>query len=280
MKKRKRKDPIVVAVFSDIHAGSTIGLCPPRVNLDDGGYYKHSPAQSWLWANWKHFCKRAIDTADAWKAKLIVVSNGDLTEGTHHGSTQLIGGGNKTTQMKLAYDCIRPLVEYAEKVFIVRGTPTHVGPSASLEEKIADDLTNVVRQSEGVASWWHLPLDVNGTVFDFAHHGKLGMLPWTKANGAHNLAGQVIITHADRGDKIPNIIVRSHLHQYTDTYKNYDSTRLMATPGWQLATAFIHRIAPGSVADTGGFIFTCFPGGDVQDEVLRWRPDAVKPIKV
>ena len=271
--KKKKTRPVVLVAFSDLHVGSTIGLCPRRVNLDDGGYYEHSPGQSWMWHNWQTFTDTAKKRAAELKAKLIVVSNGDLTEGLHHGTTQVIGGGNKTTQMKMTYECLRPLVESCDKVFVVRGTPAHVGPSASLEEAIGDDITNAVRQSEGVASWWHLPLDVNGTLFDFAHHGKLGRLPWTKANGAHNVAAQVIIQHADRGQRIPNIIIRSHLHQYTDTYKNYDSTRLMATPGWQLATAFVHRIAPGSVADTGGFIYTCYPGGEVDVDIMRWRPD-------
>ena len=41
--------PIVVAIKSDVHAGSTLGPCPPDVRLDDGGLYLPSKPQSWLY---------------------------------------------------------------------------------------------------------------------------------------------------------------------------------------------------------------------------------------
>lgn len=255
------KTPIVVVAVSDLHAGSTIGLSPNRVNLDDGGYYTASESQKWMFRHWKDFIKKANDTADTWRAPIVTVFNGDLIDGNHHGSAQLIGAGNKTTQLKMAWDLTRPLVDISSKVYVVRGTPAHVGRSASLEERYADDLTNCGRYSDHVASWWHLPLNVHGTIFDFAHHGKLGKLPWTRANGAHNVAGQVIIEYAETGTKPPDVIVRSHLHQYADTFHNFRSTRLIATPAFQLASAYIHRIHPGSVAHVGGIIFTVFPKG-------------------
>ena len=38
------------AVVSDLHCGSTLGLCPPEgVQLDDGGQYLPSAAQKALW---------------------------------------------------------------------------------------------------------------------------------------------------------------------------------------------------------------------------------------
>ena len=56
--------PIIVAIISDLHAGSTVGLCPPRFTLDDGGDYVSSPAQRWLWRNWNHFWAKGycVDT--------------------------------------------------------------------------------------------------------------------------------------------------------------------------------------------------------------------------
>ncbi len=273
------KKPIVLAVASDLHVGSTIGLTTPTVRLDDEGGYTASKAQQWLWANWLDFCKRAIDTADSWRADLVTVLNGDLTEGTHHGTTQLITA-NHSTQMRLAYEVIRPLVDHSERVYIVRGTPAHVGRSASLEERISDDLTNIARHSKSVASWWHLALDVHGTLFDIAHHGKLGRLPWTKPNAIASIAGQVTMNYIGTGDKVPNVVLRSHLHQYADTVNNFKHIRVIALPGWQLATAYVHRIAPGSVADTGGLIFTCWPNGRYDLEVVRYSPKRRKPERL
>ena len=274
------KAPIVVAVASDLHVGSTIGLSPPLVSLDDGGTHRTGKEQRWLWHNWLEFCTKAVDQAETWRADLITVFNGDMTEGVHHGSTQIIGGGNKTTQMKMAYEVIRPLVDYSVQVFVVRGTEPHVGKSASLEEKIADDLTNIERHSKEKASWWHLPLEVNGTLFDIAHHGSLGRLPWTKPNAVNRIAGEVIIQYAESGDKQPAVVLRAHLHQHADTFQNYSTIRVIAMPGWQLATAHVHRIAPGSVADIGGLIFTCWPNGQYDLEVVRFRPKRRRPVKV
>ena len=57
MPKRKRdaERPLLLRITSDLHAGSTVAICPPRVQLDDGGEYHASKAQRWLWERWKDF---------------------------------------------------------------------------------------------------------------------------------------------------------------------------------------------------------------------------------
>jgi hypothetical protein len=42
--------PAVLAVESDLHAGSTVAPCSPDgIELDDGGRYMPSDVQVWLW---------------------------------------------------------------------------------------------------------------------------------------------------------------------------------------------------------------------------------------
>ena len=41
-----------VVVTSDHHIGSTVGLCPPEVYLDDGGEYKQTKLQAEAWKFW------------------------------------------------------------------------------------------------------------------------------------------------------------------------------------------------------------------------------------
>jgi hypothetical protein len=279
----KAKAPIVVAVTSDHHIGSTIGLLNPKTPLDDGGSYMASLGQRWLWRHWNQFCTAAIDTATTWKAPLIAVFNGDLIETDFKLRSDQIVTRNRATLLRMVQEVMRPLVDYSEQVYIVRGTEAHTGKSGEYESMIGQDLTNAVPADEknSVYSWWHLEMDVNGVTFDIAHHGKLGMLPWTKANGAHSLAGQLIIEYAEEGLKPPAVAIRSHLHRYADTGANFETVRLFATPAWQLATAYVHRAVRGRKrADIGGLIFTCWPDGRYDVEVARYRPPRRRPHRV
>src|SRR5690349_18053925 len=88
--KRHADRPVVIAVVSDTHNGSTVALCPERIALDDGGAYEASRAQRWLWASWLDFWGKAQALRTAHDAALYTVFNGDLTEGNHHGSTQIL----------------------------------------------------------------------------------------------------------------------------------------------------------------------------------------------
>jgi hypothetical protein len=180
--------------------------------------------------------------------------------------------------MRLASEVLKPMTDLSDEVYIIRGTAIHTGSSGRIEEKIADDITTSVHDKNR-SSWWHLPLRVNGTVFDIAHHGSLGRLPWTKANAVNRIAGQTIIHYAETGDKPPDIVIRSHLHQYADSGTNFDSIRVIATPGWQLITGYVHRLQPGALADIGGLIFTCYPKGRYEMEVVRYRPKRRQPVR-
>ena len=283
--------PIVVAVVSDLHSGSTVGLRPPSIELDDGDFSRASPAQMWLWGNWTDFCKKAKKKAKKKKAKLIAVMNGDMTEGNHHHSLAVIGSGNETLQMSIAATNLNKLLKHADRAYFMRGTPVHVGQQARLEEGIAnyfayDKIENpngiAVGPHKGTNTWWHLRLDVNGTLFDVAHHGSVGRLPWTKANALGKIATSAVMQARENGYQAPNVIIRSHLHQYVDSGDNYRTIRVIGTPAWQLITGFVQRISPGSLADIGGLIFTCYPGGEYECEVVRYhpRPDPVERIEL
>ena len=129
----------IVAVVSDLHSNSTIGLCPYSFNLDDGGTYKASKAQRWLWRNWQDYWKRIANLSQDTGLPVVAVVNGDITDGDHHGSPQLITR-NDADQLRLGIAVLEPVLNTARRVFVVRGTEAHVGKSASLEEMIAQDI--------------------------------------------------------------------------------------------------------------------------------------------
>ena len=272
---RKASRSVVIAVTSDLHCGSTVALCPPVIHLDDGGEYRASKAQLWLWENWRDFWGRVDAQRKASGASLYQVYNGDMTEGDHHKTTQILSG-NPTAQATVVNEVMRvPLALKPEGIIVVRGTEAHVGASACYEERIASGLRKdgykvLVDDATGNASHWHFEMDVQGVRFDFAHHGRVGARPWAKPNAVHAPAPEIFYNAAANERPFPHLAVRSHMHQYVDTHDSHP-TRLIQMPAWQLATAFIHRIAPNALADVGGLIITVTEG-EMTVEPVRYRP--------
>lgn len=275
----KKDKPIIVAVSSDHHAGSTVGLCPPVFNLDDGGTYRASTAQRWLWRNWySNYIPRVKELADQYDTRYIAILDGDVIEGNHHHTTQVISN-NETTQMRIAEEVLAPLLQDADQVYFIRGTPAHVGQGARLEEKVAENWTNTIQHGKNYTRW-HLYLDVNRTLFDIAHKGGIGRLPWTRPNAVNKVLGAAIIAYHQMDKKTPNVILRAHWHQYADSGDNYRNIRAIAMPGWQLITGYVNSMTPGIIADIGGLIFTCWPNKVYDLEIMRFFPKSTKAIKV
>lgn len=269
----------VLAATSDQHCGSSVALCPPRIQLDDGGEYVASAAQRWIWTRWEGFWGRVREVVKQHRgARLLQVFNGDLTEGDHHKTTQILSG-NPTAQAAVVNAAMKvPLGLDPFGMFFVRGTEAHVGPSAAFEERIAFGLKRdgwpvQVEASTGNASHWHVALDLDGYRVDVAHHGRMGQRPWTKGNVVLNLAAEIFYQHAAAGRPHPHLAIRSHLHQFFDTAGAHP-VRLIQMPAWQLATAYIHRIAPNAIADVGGIIAVVRGGRLLSLEPVISHPDA------
>ncbi len=272
--------PLVLAITSDQHCGSTVALAPPVVHLDDGGKYEASKPQQWLWQRWNDYWKRVEQVRRAKKATLVQVYNGDLTEGDHHKTTQILSG-NPTAQAVVVNEVLRvPLALKPDHIVGIRGTEAHVGPSGAFEERIFTGLRKdgwpVVRDEHtGNSSHWHWTMEYQGVRLDIAHHGKFGSRPSTKMNTVVALAFDIFTRAAIEGRPHPHLAVRSHMHQVGDTGDIYP-TRLIQMPAWQLATAYIHRLNPGAIADVGGIIVT-IDKGTIEVEKVIYHPEPNTP---
>lgn len=271
----------VLAVVSDVHAGSTVAVCPNEpIALDDGGVYTPSKAQGWLYNHWLAFWARVKTVAG--KDPLHLLCNGDLVDGDHHGTPQTVSR-DPAVQMWILKKLFEPAVALKPKsAVIVRGTEAHVGKGASAEEHFARWLHKEgvpVRQEPetGMYSWWHYRGPLNGTLIDAAHHGRMGGRPWTKGGQVHNLAAQIVMEAANRGDPIPQLAFRSHFHTYFDTGTNL-RTRLIQTPAWQLHTAYAHKVVPEVLSDIGGVIVVLEAGQPPQIEPFLCRPTQPKVV--
>lgn len=278
MSRPKAPRPVVLAVTSDQHCGSTVALCPERIALDDGGEYLASKPQRWLDQSWRSYWDRVSDLRGEFDADLYAAFNGDFVDGNHHGTTQILSG-NPNAQAAVVDAVMRPVLDVKpDKMFFVRGTEAHVGQSGNAEERIASGLRKDKRPVvsdpvTGNASHWHLKLDIQGVRFDLAHHGRVGTRPWTKPNVTANLAAEIFYAHAASGQLHPHVAIRSHMHQWVDTYDQHP-VRVIQLAAWQLATSFIHRIdTSGKLADIGGLICVVVGGELVKVEKVKFTPE-------
>lgn len=250
-------DPLIVVSVSDLHINSTVGLCPAHIHLDDGGYYTPSTFQTKLFECWTDFWSQVKQEKESHKARLVTVLNGDIVDGDHHRSPQIVST-NMETQRQAALDILEPVRDISDDMYVIRGTEAHNGLSCQAEEAIAHTLHACPTQ-DGAWSWWNLKAVFGGVGFDFAHHGQMGRLPWTKPNLLSRLAVEIELAYYRAGLPLPAYAVRGHNHRSGDTGLNFP-VRVISLPGWQGPTAFVHRIQPGALPEIGGAIFTIEKG--------------------
>lgn len=279
----------VLAVVSDLHCGSTVGLHPLMdTPLDDGGAYSPSPAQQWLWENWVNFWSRVGAEADG--GELHILLNGDLVDGDHHGTTQIVSR-HLGTQLDILKACFEPVLALGPKtVTVVRGTEVHVGKSGSAEESfgrwLAAQGVKVTREPGTMNySHWHFRGMIEDSFgapiasIDATHHGRIGGRPWSKLGAVGALAAQIVLEHAMRREPAPDFAFRSHYHTHADTGDNYP-TRLVQTPAWQLATAYAKRVVPESLSDVGGFMLVFDDDEGDRAEAVLYRPERTPAVRL
>jgi len=238
-----------IIVISDTHFGSTVALCPPRVRLDDGGWYVSSPMQQKIWAYWKDFWQ--------WSFNLIgdeafaLVHNGDVVDGDHHGTTMLFSK-NLKDQENLAVQVLEPIVERAACYFQIRGTEAHVGQSGSNEERVAKTLGSVVDEDSGQHSRWDLCVELGGEIINFSHH--IGTTT-SVAYEASALMREVASNFTEAGQwglRPATVLVRSHRHRYCQVQP--PNCRILVTPAWQGKTGFVFKLDRMRMPQFGGVI--------------------------
>lgn len=262
-----------ILFVADTHINSTVSLCKPVVNLDDGGSYHASKGQLFLWRSWENTLEQ---TEKRKTGEVITILDGDAVEGdTKDRSKQMITR-NSATIKTLAIDVLEPAVKLSAGIFVVRGTEAHTGKSGEMEESLALDLNANRCPETNTASWYHLKIDVEGVKLDISHHprGNGGGRPFNRYSMIDALASDTVFTYSnDLRQEPPHLAIRAHIHAYKDSYDHF-RTRAITLPCFTLATSFINRIAPGAIADVGAVLIHC-SAGHYEVEPLRYFPSPV-----
>ena len=238
-------------VFSDIHAGCRLGLCPPAgANLDDGGIYLPSRLQSITWEWWQEFWNDWVPLVCR-NEPYDVVNNGDALEGVHHNSTTQISH-NLNDQFRIAMEILEPIVAKARKYYHIRGTEAHAGSSGVEEERLAKALGAVPNNEGQYARYeiWKRVGDANGPLVHAMHHiGHTGSVAYESSALQAALTAEFVEAGKNRVEP-PDYVVRAHRHRYLKVQNpsRRSEAATIVTPGWQLKTPFAYGIAGGQVS--------------------------------
>lgn len=263
----------VLAIISDTHVGSSTALAPLQFSVHNRSDFETQLTQAnklqrWLYECWQDYWEHVFKLAK--KKRLIVVHVGDLIDGVHHGSLQVMN--EVADQAEAFIDLMLPVLKRADGFYGILGTgPSHAGMDNSTEAMLYRDLG-------AVEFGQTLTLNIDGVLHDFAHHGRAGARPWTSS--AANLATEVIMDYATQGLPLPNFIWRGHNHRVDDSGNKIAGTRSIALPSWQLKTSFGYRVSANTVrSDIGGYIVV---DGLVDESKSRYKgqPDQRRIIVV
>lgn len=233
--------------IADTHAGSTVGPAPETIPHPEGASISCTPTSRWIREHYvNHLDREAEETKEQAPDETILIFNGDIMDGLmHHNQVQLYHPEPQVEKwlsewvVEQAIAALEP-----DYIFIVLGTPSHVGRMGSSEESVGKALAaqygdRIQRPDEYRYGWPMLRLHLDGHVTDIRHHGKLGQLPHTRESYQKRYAFDVWSSQAMYKDGQPaNLAVRAHRHKYADSGPvppHKQTTRLISLPCYQMS---------------------------------------------
>lgn len=252
----------LVALLSDIHSGSRLGLMNPETTLwqeDERGQevpWRPTPTavQRWLWGHYVSDIAATMDLAAG--DDVILVHNGDLTWGRKYPS-ELVSTRN-ADQLLIAVANLEPWGTWpnVRTIRLVHGTDSHAFGEGTSDALVCDALR--VRWPErSVSEVRHALLLVDGVGIDCAHHGPTpGGRQWLTGNQARYYAKSVMNDDLILGRTPPRVIVRSHYHTYVRETVRIHGARELVTDVI-ITPAYCGMTEYATQATRSGYLISC-----------------------
>jgi len=200
-----------------------------------------------LWDKWVldwSYIERLKRTLNA---QLLVVVKGDLTENTHHSTVQLVSP-KPTDHVRIAFEALKVPLAIADKVVVTRGTPSHAGQGAGLEELVVKLLQTENKDIPIEMSYIYEPT-IEGVKCNFAHHGAFpGSRKWLEGNVMRYVTRSAMLEYITRGEAPIQLMDRSHFHRaFHETVRVKRSggqeyvCETLLSPAYSLASEFALR---------------------------------------
>lgn len=240
------KSPKFVICVSDLHVGSHKGLLHPGFVSHEGTAIGQNEIQKWLWSAWEDCWKWAKDVVG--KEDFILVINGDVVDGNHHGSKE-IWSVDEGDHLAAAADILVEVGKDAKAVYITEGTESHTkGMEHALAKILRLKGVKVVTDGRRGA-WESLHLKVSDSLCEFDHHMPTSMRSYLEASALSITLGDIRNQRARSGAESPRVIVRSHRHRFGLYEDGYGM--MVALPAWQGLTRFGRKVVPGAMPQCG-----------------------------
>jgi len=279
---RKGAQRTIVAIPSDEHCGSTIGLMPESWMNAEGQTLYPNKIQNTIRAQWLEcweFIEELICNNDT---RLIVINAGDAVDGVHHGTTQLSTLRIDEMQ-RMHVACVaeaRGLVGYdpgrGDRTFYVAGSRAHVESGAQSEEIIARLLHAEQRLApsdpdldDGSHLFHKLKIKINNRLFNIGHEGPSpGSRSWLKGNSLRWVLDSMYWECLEYGFNIPDYWIRAHRHQWVPPqYYSGEHGAIWGflTPCFQAQTDWVYqKFSASEYSNIGMLIFEIDKDGNTK----------------
>lgn len=283
----------MVVFTSDTHAGGTPAPMRKPIVTDAGNEVVPNPVNLLLASKMEQAAEWAAKKATAYgsagadrqgSVPVVFAHNGDLTEGLHHHTHEVLVPEVTDYQLTIARDLLSIFLHALDPIAILftRGTEAHVGKAGALEEAVAKGLLadgypvkRAPDTGQLVPQYWDV--NIGGHPIWMAHHGKIGRLPHTKGSQAALFAAHTFLQESldnfrrmqdgEDPQAIPRLLVGSHHHQKADSGTQFP-TRAIQLPCWCFRNSHAHKVAAFSREDIGLAAIYCDP--DRKDPEVDW----------
>ncbi len=228
----------LLAIVSDIHAGSVVALMPPEFEVEHGQIVKANALQLWYWRCWFH--AQSWLAGIAGKSKFGLIVNGDCIEGDHH-RTHEIWSKLPSDHARCAVELLEPFVRMAHKTWFVQGTECHVGLT---ESHIARELGGEKNPETKRPIFQRLTLDICGQRLVAKHHISTTSRPWLESNALGAELASEQLNAMRNGERMPNIVCAAHRH--VAGHVQTGDGLCLVTSAWQGLTTHGHKVVSAS----------------------------------
>ena len=230
-----------IVVVSDLHCGSTVGLLPPKFMTLEGNEVGQNKIQKRLWDAWydlwNDWVPWAVDGHE-----FAVVINGDLVEGLHHKTTEIVSP-EFGDHVRAAQQALVPMTKLApSKIFLTEGTECH---TKNTEHDLGNAVGAVQDEETGKFCFPRLDLDVSGARCSFFHHVVATSRSYLEGSGLSITLGNERAEAARAGLPIPVVLGMAHRHRHG--IFNDGQGIAFTTGAFQALTRHGRKVVPSAV---------------------------------